>query len=150
MKFTTRKTDVAEPSSIRMVTRLLGLDDEPPAAALGAIRTDSMRPMPARSPTAAGATTVVEALACGTTTVVPVAPTEYVGAAGAAATGATTTGAGAEVMLLSVVLAHPATTASAIAETIKGTLFIWVISCLGPTFARSHARHRALTRIGGG
>jgi hypothetical protein len=47
----------------------------PPAAAFGATRIESMRPKPTRNGAIAGATTAA-ALAFGTTTVVPAAPTE--------------------------------------------------------------------------
>ena len=65
------------PLSIRMAMRLLGLDAVPPAAAFGVTMIDSMRPKPTRNAVAAGAgAAVVAGPACGTTIVVPAAPTE--------------------------------------------------------------------------
>jgi hypothetical protein len=76
-------------------------------AVAGTARIDSMRPGPTRISPAVGTTTVPALLGCGAATV-PDA-------------GATTTGGGADLMLLSV--AHPAKMATATDERIRGSLF---------------------------
>src|SRR5687768_4484970 len=82
-----------------------------------------MRPKPARSATAAGATPTVPAgLAC--TITVPAGATTYAGVGAAAGAGAAATGAGAGAGVMRCSVAHPARMASAIVERIKGSLFI--------------------------
>src|SRR5438552_1895942 len=112
------------PSSMRMPTRLFAPGTLLPAAAAGGMsRIESMRPVPARSGSAAvGATTTAPGVACGTTTAAAGALGCGTTTAPAVGAGATTTGAGAGATLCSV--AHAARMATAVRERVKGSLLM--------------------------
>src|SRR3989454_5868169 len=126
------------PSSMRMPTRLFAPGTLLPAAAEGGMsRIESMRPVPARSGSAAAAATTTGAVPDwgtitvgaaaadgGTTTAGAAAVEGGTTTAAAGAAGATTTGAGAGATLDSV--AHPARMAAAVRESGRGSLLMAV------------------------
>src|SRR5437762_1271742 len=115
------------PSSMRMPTRLFAPGTLLPAAAEGGMsRIESMRPVPARSGSAAaGATTTGAVPDWGTTTAGAAATDGGTTTAAAGAAGATTTGAGAGATLCSV--AHAARMATAVRESVKGSLLMAIL-----------------------
>src|SRR5216117_460109 len=139
------------PSSMRIPTRLFAPGTLLPAAAAGGMsRIESMRPVPARSGSAAAAATTTGAVPDwgtttpgtaaadgGTTTAGAAAVDGGTTTAAAGAAGDTTTGAGAGATLDSV--AHPARMAAAARERVKGSLLM-AISYRRPSTSKTRSQ----------